>query len=107
MPIKPIDLQTLFAQLSQVGKQQAAEKDGATLHASLHGALVKKIEDEAAKAVQRPKDDQAVTESVENEGGSGPGSQSAEKKHEQKPPAEDDVETISDPDLGAHIDISG
>lgn len=107
MPIKPIDLQALFLQLGQVGKQQAAEKDGATLHASLHGALVKRIEDEAAKAVQRPKDDQAVTESVENEGGSGSGGKSAEKKHEEKATPEDDVETISDPDLGSHIDISG
>ncbi|PKL08822.1 MAG: hypothetical protein CVV51_06965 [Spirochaetae bacterium HGW-Spirochaetae-7] len=107
MPIKPIDLQALFLQLGQVGKQQAAEKDGAALHASLHGALVKKIEDEAAKAVQRPKDDQAITESIENEGGSSSGGQSTEKKRDDKSKADDDVETISDPDLGAHIDISG
>ncbi|PKL25531.1 MAG: hypothetical protein CVV47_05610 [Spirochaetae bacterium HGW-Spirochaetae-3] len=107
MPIKPIDLQTLFVQLSQVGKQQAAEKDGALLHASLHGAMVKRMEDEAAKAVQRPKNDQATTPVIDDEGGSGSGGQSGEKKHEDEKAVDKDVETISDPDLGGNIDISG
>ncbi|GAB1457283.1 hypothetical protein MASR2M48_25910 [Spirochaetota bacterium] len=47
MPIKPIDLQTMFLQLGQVGKQQAAQKDGALLHAHLHGEQLKKMESEA------------------------------------------------------------
>lgn len=107
MPIKPIDLQTLFVQLGQVGKQQAAEKDGAVLHANLHGAMVKKMDDEAAKAVQRPQDDQASTQVVEDGGGSGTGGPSGEKKREEEKAADKDVETISDPALGGHIDISG
>jgi len=107
MPIKPIDLQTLFVQLSQVGKQQAAEKDGAVLHANLHGAMVKRMEDEAAKAVQRPKDDQATTQVIDDEGGSGAGGPGGEKKRDEENAADKDVETISDPALGGHIDISG
>ncbi len=107
MPIKPIDLQTLFVQLSQVGKQQAAEKDGAVLHANLHGAMVKRMEDEAAKAVQRPKDDQATTQVIDDEGGSGAGGPGGEKKRDEDKAADKDVETISDPALGGHIDITG
>ncbi len=107
MPIKPIDLQTLFVQLSQVGKQQAAEKDGALLHSTLHGALLKKLDDEAAKAVQRPHDDQASTKSVPNEAGAGKGGTGSEKKREGENHEEDDTETITDPALGGHIDISG
>jgi len=107
MPIKPIDLQTLFVQLGQVGKQQAAEKDGALLHANLHGAQVKRMEDEAAKAIQRPKEDQATPQSIEEDGGSETPGQGAEKKRENEKKTYKDFETISDPDLGGHVDISG
>lgn len=107
MPIKPIDLQTLFVQLGQVGKQQAAEKDGALLHAHLHNNLVKRIADEAAKAIQRPKDDQTATESINDESGSGMAGHTGEKKHEEEKTPEKDVETIRDPALGGNIDISG
>ncbi|MBU0928917.1 MAG: hypothetical protein KKA67_14300 [Spirochaetes bacterium] len=107
MPIKPIDLQTLFLQLGQVGKQQAAEKDGALLHANLHGAAAKRIEDEAAKAVHRPEDAQTATESVKDDGGKPPGYQGDEKKRDDGKAPEDDVETISDPALGGNVDISG
>ncbi|MBN2873840.1 MAG: hypothetical protein JXM71_02000 [Spirochaetales bacterium] len=107
MPIKPIDLQTLFVQLGQVGKQQAAEKDGASLHASLHSDQVARMENEAAKAVQRPKDDQTTPQSVKEHGGSGSGGSGSEKQREEEHADEDDVETISDPALGGHIDITG
>jgi hypothetical protein len=107
MPIKPIDLQTLFVQLGQVGKQQAAEKDGAVLHASLHGAQVKRMEDQAAKAIQRPKEDQASSQSIEEDGHAGTSGQSSEKKRDDEKKSGKDVETISDPNLGGHVDISG
>ncbi|OHD13004.1 MAG: hypothetical protein A2Z96_01185 [Spirochaetes bacterium GWB1_48_6] len=107
MPIKPIDLQTLFVQLGQVGKQQAAEKDGALLHVHLHNTQVKRIADEAAKAIQRPKDDQTATESISDESGSGMPSNAGEKKREEDKSSKKDVETIRDPALGGNIDISG
>jgi len=107
MPIKPIDLQTLFVQLAQVGKQQAAEKDGASLHAHLHNTEVKRIADEAAKAIQRTKDDQTATESINDESGSGMAGHPGERKREEEKKPEKDVETIRDPALGGNIDISG
>ena len=107
MPIKPIDLQTMFVQLSQVGKQQAAEKDGSTLHSLIHNAQQKKIEDEAAKSVQRPKDDQNAMQAIKDEGGSGTGNAGSDRKHENQTDEAPGIETISDPDLGGHIDISG
>lgn len=107
MPIKPIDLQTMFLQLGQVGKQQAAEKDGALLHSHLHKDKVKKMETEAAKSVQRPEDAQTATESIKDEDGSGQSDQEAQKKQEDDNVEEKGMETISDPALGGHIDISG
>lgn len=108
MPIKPIDLQTLFAQLNQVGRQQAAEKDGANLHATLHNNLVTRMEDEASKAVHRPKEDQSATKSINTKSQSGnspSGTNTREKNKEEEP--ETPTEVISDPNLGSHIDISG
>lgn len=107
MPIKPIDLQTLFSQLNQVAKQQAAEKEGAALHASLHGAVVKRMEDEAAKAVQRPKDDQESTKSVDDKSGSRRGGQGPGKRRPGEDEDDAEAETIKDPDLGGHVDITG
>ncbi|MDX9898636.1 MAG: hypothetical protein RBT62_06930 [Spirochaetia bacterium] len=107
MPIKPIDLQTMFLQLGQVGKQQAAQKDGALLHAHLHGEQLKKMESEAAKSVQRPEDAQTATESIKDEDGSGQADQGSEKKQDDDQAPEKGMETISDPALGGHIDISG
>ncbi len=109
MPIKPIDLQTLFSQLNQVGRQQSAEKDGASLHAGLHGNLIVRMEDEASKTVHRPKDDQTAAKSVNNKNqgsgssASGQGSKDGNKDEQGSSTAE----IISDPDLGSHIDISG
>ena len=39
MPIRPIDLQTLLMQLSQVGREQAAEKEGAALQSAMKGGV--------------------------------------------------------------------
>lgn len=107
MPIKPIDLQTLFVQLGQVGKQKAAEKDGALLHVHLHDTQVKRIADEEAKAIQRHKDDQTAAESIDDEPGSGMPNQTGEKKRDEEKAKENDVETIRDPNLGGNIDITG
>lgn len=109
MPIKPIDLQTLFSQLNHVGRQQAAEKDGAALHANLHNTMVRRLEDEAAKAVQKMQDEQPESESIKDRNGSGTREQDQPRKHkdepEETPPP--DRETIRDPALGGHVDISG
>lgn len=107
MPIKPIDLQTLFSQLGQVGKQQAAEKDGAALQQAVHGAVVKKIEDEAAKAVQRPKDDETTPEAVKDRRPSPEKQKGQERKGDEPEPEDEGVETVHDPALGGHVDISG
>ncbi len=107
MPIKPIDLQTLFVQLAQVGKQQAAEKDGALLHVHLHNNQVKRLADEAAKAIQRPQDDQMAAESINDESGSGTSGHPGEKKRDEEKLPEKVVETIRDPALGGNVDISG
>lgn len=108
MPIKPIDLQTLFLQMDRVAKQQSLEKDGAALQQALHGAAIQKKVDESARAVKPVADDQkgaeAVREKEEGEAG-------AERREGRRREGEDeeapDAETVKDPALGGHVDISG
>lgn len=108
MPIKPIDLQTLFLQMDRVAKQQSVEKEGAALQQALHGAAVQKKVDESARAVKPVADDQKGAEAVrdkdEGEGG-------AERREGKRREAEDEdapgAETVKDPALGGHVDITG
>jgi hypothetical protein len=107
MPIKPIDLQTLFLQMERVGKQQHIEKEGAVLQQSLHGAALQKKNDETARAVKAVTDDQKGAEAVKDEkDGSSATPQEGEKKKEPEAGGSG-KETIKDPALGGHIDITG
>jgi hypothetical protein len=58
MAIKPIDLQALVSPDGQGRQGAAALKEGAVLHQSIHGAVIQKQQDEAAKSVRRAEDDE-------------------------------------------------
>jgi hypothetical protein len=106
MPLLPIDLQTLFTQVSHVGKEQAAQKDAAPHAQSLQGTqLVQKTE-------QR---DTAVNETQPQE--QGPERMKRRTRREgrrrEKPPEERSAsrprppETFNDPALGRNVDLTG
>jgi len=107
MAIKPIDLQALFLQLGKVGKEQLALKEGAVLQQSIQGAIVQKQQDEAAKSVRRAEDDELETEAIKSDADASAGRQEGEHKHEESSEGKPGKETIKDPALGGHIDISG
>lgn len=107
MAIKPIDLQALFLQLGKVGKDQLALKEGAVLQQSIQGAIVQKQQDEAAKSVRRAEDDELEAEAVKNDAESSAGRQEGDHKRDEADEEKPGKETIRDPALGSHIDISG
>ncbi len=107
MPIKPIDLQTLFMQLGQVGKQQAAERDAAAVQQSLQGNEAAKKQVEEAKSVRRMDEDKSGTGAVRpDERGSGE-RKGQDGRHGEAGEGHPDRETVTDPDLGTHVDLSG
>lgn len=107
MPIKPIDLQTLFMQLNKVSRDQAAAKEGAVLQQSIQGALqVKKREDEA-KAVQRPEADEGSGKIRDRESEGASEGEAEGKKSKEGEEESGEPEVFKDPDLGRHVDISG
>ncbi len=112
MPIRPIDLQTLLMQMSQVGRDQAVEKDGPALQSAIQGAAAQKREFEAKEAVRLPEEpEQGASPIKERPGrprakggqggqaeGEGGGGEDAEKPRE---------EVVRDPSLGNRVDLSG
>jgi hypothetical protein len=108
MPIRPIDLQTMLMQLHQVGREQAAEKEGAALQASMQGAVAKRKEIEASGAVKRPESPKegarAVAEKKSGTSGSEEEGEGAEEESKEEDRRE---EIVRDPDLGNKVDLSG
>ncbi|MBE3065447.1 MAG: hypothetical protein IMZ69_10580 [Spirochaetes bacterium] len=106
MPLLPIDLQTLFSQLTHVGKEQAAQKDAAPHAQSLQGAQL------VQKAEQR---DSAVNETRPQEQGPERAKQRSrregrrrEKPPEERPPSRPRTpEIFNDPALGRNVDLTG
>jgi hypothetical protein len=111
MPIRPIDLQTLLMQMSQVGRDQAVEKDGPALQSAIQGAALQKKEIETKESVRRTEDakdgpgpikDRRGRKGRESEGGEG-GEEQPEGEAGEKAPEE----VVRDPSLGNRIDLTG
>ena len=111
MPIQPIDLQTLFTQLDKVGKNEAAQKDGAQLQAAVQGARIQKKTDEKAHTVNETQNTgQGGVERIKDrKGGASSSGGGTDRKGSGcgQPPGDASREYIQDPDLGNNIDVSG
>ncbi len=109
MPLLPIDLQTLFAQMDRVGKEQAIQKEISPQHQSLQGTEIVKKSEEKDKTVNETKEVGEGVEKVKEE-------EKKEKREMKKKEGKDrktgknrgaEEEIFSDPDLGKHIDLIG
>ena len=111
MPIKPIDLQTLFSQLEQVGRERAAGKDGnvGLLQQSLQGMAQLKKRGEEAKAIRKPEASENGAPGVnDREGGTRDERSGSPREKESDGAAEEPApNVITDPELGSRVDISG
>ena len=112
MAIQPIDLQTLYAQMAKVGKQQGAEQQLASMvkdaqqqqnkiDAEKRLSTVQLVDSDSNKNLRINKDGKSPDE--ENQGG--------ENSKNQKSSGTDEKlnieEYIKDPSLGQRVDISG
>ncbi len=106
MSILPIDLQILFSQMNQVGKEQAIQKDGNAIHQSLQGMELVKNTEQKDSSVNQSKDIGEGLEKIKNEENKKKEEREREK-NEKKEQAEHKKTVFADPDLGKHIDIMG
>lgn len=106
MPIQPIDMQTLFMRLNQIGKEQAILREAAHLaQAQTAGELVRESETQAHSVNQTRELEEGLEGVNEEEQG---GEQRHAPEHERgrkKPGTEREI--FRDPDLGSNIDIVG
>jgi hypothetical protein len=110
MPIRPIDLQTLLMQMSQVGRDQAVEKDGPALQSAIQGAAAQKKEIEAKEAVRRPEEPKDGAGPVKERSGRSRGQgakEGGEGEAEEEGEGERREEVVRDPSLGNRVDLSG
>ena len=112
MAIQPIDLQALFAQLGNVGKAQAAIKDGQQMQSALQQAQAQQKLEENVRSVNEAqemgkdggtiKDQKGSGSQARQQGGAGKG-----KQKEEAPTEDENPGLIRNPALGRNIDISG
>ena len=110
MPIRPIDLQTLLMQMSQVGRDQAVEKDGPALQAAIQGAVAQRREVEANEAVRQPEEPKDGAAPVKDrQGGKRERRREAEggESEAEEGRGGADEEIVRDPSLGNRVDLSG
>ncbi|MFW5684971.1 MAG: hypothetical protein ACOC1I_08965 [Spirochaetota bacterium] len=105
MSVQPIDLQVLFSRLSQVGREQAAQRDAQVQAQAVAGSEIAERSEERDHRVselsaQEEGPDTVNDEKEGNQSGSGHKRQTKDEEQEQD-------EIFRDPDLGQHIDISG
>ena len=110
MPIQPIDLQTLFAHINQVGKEQAALKEGLTAQQAAQASELikeKKHQDESVNKTGEVDEDNQKIQNDQEKGSSGESSSDHEKENEKPDDKKKKISVFTDPDLGKNIDISG
>lgn len=109
MPIRPIDLQTLFMKLGQVGREQAAEKEGAVLQSSVQGAANLRRQADSKEAVRPPEEPKDGAGPVADRSGKGQPEKRRDEGEEEAGQGGEEPreEIVRDPDLGANVDLSG
>jgi len=110
MAITPIDLQAIFSQVDKVGKTQAAQKEGQTLHQAIQGVQIERKTEEhvqqvnetqnTGEGVEKVKDRDKEHGQRQNSGG-----KNNERKKDEKA-EEAQTKVLHDPYLGRKIDIS-
>jgi len=112
MPLLPIDLQTLFSQANQVGKEQAAQRDSTPQAQSLQGAQIAQRTEQRDNAVNEAHNQEDGPEQVKARA-EGRRNRKREGRPQQKKPAPpqgrgstQSPSVFQDPALGRTIDIT-
>ena len=108
MALLPIDLQTLFTQSTQVGKEQVVQKDAPPIAQSLQGAQLAQRAEARDNAVNETHDQEQGPEQVKDKKRRGASRRERPPKKGTKPPAPPrSSNVLQDPDLGRNIDVTG
>ncbi|MBN2439826.1 MAG: hypothetical protein JXJ04_00715 [Spirochaetales bacterium] len=110
MPLLPIDLQTMFSHLNQIGKDQAVQKDAAHLHQSLQGMEIAKdakVKDESVNETDEIKEGIEKIKDEEKNKGNETKAEQKKREKEEADKKNEEKQFFKEPYLGHHIDITG
>jgi hypothetical protein len=108
VPLLPIDLQTLFSQTAQVGKEQAVQKEQVHNAQVVQGTQIARQSDARDKKVNQTEKQEEGAEQVRRRKRREEGKErNLPKKGKGKSPASQKRSVFRDPNLGSRIDISG
>lgn len=107
MSIQPIDLQTLFMRLSQVGKEQAAMREAAHVAQEVQGSEIAKRSEELARTVSETRELEEGPDAVKDDEKKGSHGSGGEKGETSEGKEQEKKNVFHDPDLGNKIDLSG
>ncbi len=108
MSIKPIDLQTLFMHMNQVGRDQAQQKQGLHLQQVIAGSELVRETEQKDSSVNQTNPLSEGPEKIHDDDEESRGGRKRKKGKEEKNETKDESRNYySDPDLGKKIDISG
>ena len=108
MSIQPIDLQTLFVRLSQVGREQSALKQAIAQNQAVTGSEIAQRSQDAGHTVRETSEVSEGPETVNEDETNQTGERgySGNESETRDDDAEQDSE-FRDPDLGQNIDLTG
>jgi hypothetical protein len=114
VPLLPIDLQILFGQSPQVGREQSLQREGVPLAQAQQGADLARragLQDASVNELQQQPEgpEQArIRERRRGRRDTGAGRERREPRPPRKAPEEpEEPEIARDPALGRHVDVSG
>jgi hypothetical protein len=110
MALQTLDLQTVFMQMDNVGKDQSLLRDGTLIHQAIQGAESQAKVAEKMRGVNETQNlDEHGMKELRNEGhgkGAAAGKGNAGKRR-GKDGEQPKKQVLTDPRLGARVDISG
>jgi len=108
--MQPIDLQTLFSQMDKVGRNQAQQKEGLQIQATMQQVQSQKKAEEQVRSVNEAQNmGYGVTKVKDENAKQTPGQekQKEEKDEDENKEAAKKTGYFRDPALGRNIDIHG
>lgn len=107
MAVQPIDLQILFSQMNQVGKEQAAIRGQEVAQQVSSGDEIVKKTSRSDHSVNESKDVGEGPHRTDNEREPSGREEKGHEEKKSKGQTEKDKIVFSDPALGANIDLTG
>lgn len=106
MSITPLDLQTMFVRLNEVGKEQNNLKEAVAAQQAAGAREIKDQELRQDKSVNKAEEDKEVQKIKDGEKRENQREKNSDREKEEENPRPRKI-VFSDPEMGSHIDISG